>query len=94
MVLRYNTFASAGSDGTVSVWDHKSKKRLRQYPKYNNAVPSISFNKDGTQIAVGVSYNWDEGSTGQKSFGESAPKVFVRDIGEEVKVRLEHFPLV
>lgn len=27
----YNTFASAGSDGTVSIWDHKVKKRLRQY---------------------------------------------------------------
>jgi len=23
---RYNTFASAGSDGTVSIWDHKVKK--------------------------------------------------------------------
>jgi WD40 repeat protein len=31
---RYNTFASAGSDGTVSIWDHKVKKRLRQYPKF------------------------------------------------------------
>ena len=61
---RYNTFASAGSDGTVSIWDHKSKKRLRQYPKYHAPVPSIAFNSDGTKLAVGVSYTWEEGEEG------------------------------
>ncbi|KAJ7184342.1 WD40-repeat-containing domain protein [Mycena filopes] len=44
----YNTFASAGSDMTVSIWDHKVKKRLRQYPKLTNPV----------------GYNWDLGEKG------------------------------
>jgi len=35
----YNTFASAGSDGTVSIWDTRSRKRLRQYQKYKTAIP-------------------------------------------------------
>lgn len=81
---RYNTFASAGSDGTVSIWDHKLKKRLRQYPKYQAPVPSVAFNCDGTRLAVGVSYNWDEGDEGAKT--AERPTVFVRTTGDEVKV--------
>jgi len=79
----YNTFASAGSDGTVSIWDHKLKKRLRQYPKYHSAVPSIAFNCNGTKLAVGVSYTWDEGEEGAKT--TERPSVFVRTTGDEVK---------
>jgi WD40 repeat protein len=81
----YNTFASGGSDGTVSIWDHKVKKRLRQYPKYSGPVPSIAFNCDGTRLAVGVSYTWDEGEEGAK--GAEMPAVFVKAC-EDVKVRL------
>ena len=81
----YNTFASAGSDGTVSIWDHQSKKRLRQYPRYRAAVPSVSFNCDGSKLAVGVSYCWDEGAEGART--AEVPHVHIRDVGEECKVR-------
>ncbi|KAH9848762.1 WD40 repeat-like protein [Lenzites betulinus] len=80
---RYNTFASAGSDGNVSIWDYKSKKRLRQYPKFNAAVPSIAFNCDGTKLAVGVSYTWDEGEEGART--AERPAVYVKTVGDEVK---------
>lgn len=83
-IFRYNTFASAGSDGTVSIWDHKLKKRLRQYPKYQAAVPSVAFNHDGTKLAIGVSYNWDEGEEGTKT--AERPAVYVKTTGDEVKV--------
>jgi len=79
----YNTFASAGSDGTVSIWDHKLKKRLRQYPKYSAPVPSVAFNCDGSRLAVGVSYTWDEGEEGAKGAGR--PAIWIRACGEEVK---------
>ena len=85
--IRHNTFASAGSDGTVSIWDHKVKKRLRQYPKYASAIPSIAFNCDGTRLAVGVSYTWDEGEEGLKKEGGTIRSVWVRKVGDEVKVR-------
>ncbi|KAH6908471.1 WD40 repeat-containing protein [Coprinopsis sp. MPI-PUGE-AT-0042] len=49
---RYNTFASAGSVGTVSVWDFKVKNRLRQHPKYPNPVSAIGFSCDGSKLAV------------------------------------------
>ncbi|KAF9533134.1 WD40-repeat-containing domain protein [Crepidotus variabilis] len=80
----YNTFASAGSDGTVSIWDHKVKKRLRQYPKYPGSVASVAFNCDGTKIAVGISYTWDEGEQGMKT-QNITPWVGVRKVGDEVK---------
>lgn len=83
-IISYNTFASAGSDGTVSIWDHKSKKRLRQYQKYNAPVPSIAFNCDGTKLAVGVSYTWEEGEEGAKT--AERPAVYIRTVGDEVKV--------
>ncbi|PCH35043.1 WD40 repeat-like protein [Wolfiporia cocos MD-104 SS10] len=79
----YNTFASAGSDGTVSIWDHKLKKRLRQYPKYHSPVPSIAFSADGTKLAVGVSYTWEEGEEGAKK--AERPTVYIKNVGEEVK---------
>lgn len=82
----YNTFASAGSDGTVSIWDHKVKKRLRQYQKYKTAIPSIAFNCDGSKLAVGVSYTWDEGEEGAKN--AERPAVFVKNVGDEVKVHI------
>ena len=80
----YNTFASAGSDGTVSIWDYKLKKRLRQYPKYHSAIPSVSFNCDGTKLAIGVSYVWDEGEQGARS--AQIPSIYVRRLGDEAKV--------
>ncbi|TFK18219.1 WD40 repeat-like protein [Coprinopsis marcescibilis] len=80
---RFNTFASAGSDGTVSIWDFKVKKRLRQYPKYPNPVSAIGFSCDGTRLAVAASYTWDEGEHGLKT--AKAPWLGVRKLGDEVR---------
>ena len=82
----YNTFASGGSDATVSVWDHKVKKRLRQYTRYNAPVAALAFSADGARLAVGASYTWDAGEEGART--AERPSLFVRELGEEVKVRL------
>ncbi|KAK7027445.1 mitotic spindle checkpoint protein Bub3 [Paramarasmius palmivorus] len=89
----YNTFASAGSDGTVSVWDHKIKKRLRQYPKYDNPVSSVAFNKDGSKMAVATCYTWDEGEAGLRWTKDEKgqqkererPMIRIRKVGSEAK---------
>jgi cell cycle arrest protein BUB3 len=70
----------------VSIWDHKVKKRLRQYPKFNNPVSSIAFNSDGSKLAIGVCYTWDEGEVGVKTAQQ--PMTVIRKLGEEVKVFL------
>lgn len=80
----YGTFASGGSDGTVCFWDHTAKKRLRQTPRYREAVSALAFNSTGTKLAVGVGYMWDEGEEGGK---RSRPGVVIREVGNEVKVR-------
>jgi cell cycle arrest protein BUB3 len=80
----YNTFASGGSDATVSIWDHKVKKRLRQYPRYNAPVAAMAFSADDARLAVGASYTWDAGEEGART--AERPALFVRELGEEVKV--------
>ena len=91
LILRHHTFGSAGSDGIISIWDHTAKKRLRQYPKYHNSVNDISFNTNGTKLAVGVSYGWEKGEPAAKLAENARVSVFIREIGDEVKVRLPHF---
>ena len=94
LILRHHTFGSAGSDGIVSVWDHTAKKRLRQYPKYHNAVNDISFNTNGTKLAVGVSYGWEKGESASKLAENARVSVFIREIGDEVKVRSSFLKLM
>ncbi|KIY66429.1 WD40 repeat-like protein [Cylindrobasidium torrendii FP15055 ss-10] len=81
----HNTFSSAGSDGQVSVWDHKVKKRLKQYPKYESPVSSMAFNCDGTSLAVATSYTWDEGEEGARR--SKPPAIALKQLGDEMKVR-------
>lgn len=52
---RYNTFATGGSDGFVSIWDGKNKKRLVQFHKYPSSIPSLSFSQDGSILAIASS---------------------------------------
>lgn len=83
--LRYNTFASAGSDATLSIWDHKVKKRLRQFPKYPAPITALAFNNDN-KLAVGVGYAWDEGEEGlRKTGGSVGAGIWIRALGDEVK---------
>ena len=63
----------------------KVKKRLRQYPKLNNALSSLAFNCNGTKLAFSLSYTWDDGEAGLKT--AERPLVVVRKLGDEVKVR-------
>lgn len=53
---KYNTFATGGSDGFVSIWDGKNKKRLVQFHKYPTSISSLSFSPDGSTLAIASSY--------------------------------------
>lgn len=61
----HGTFATGGGDGVVSIWDLAAKKRLRQYTKYPSSVTSLSFNCDGTRLAVAGSVFLEEGTPGK-----------------------------
>jgi cell cycle arrest protein BUB3 len=53
---RYNTFATGGSDGYVSIWDGKLKKRIVQFHRYPTSISSLSFSPDGSTLATACSY--------------------------------------
>ena len=72
------TFASGGSDGIVSIWDYKLKKRLRQYSKFPAAVTSVAFNNTGSKMAIGIGY-LHEGGHGQKG---SKSSVVIRSVDD------------
>lgn len=53
---KYNTFATGGSDGYVSVWDGKNKKRVVQFHRYPTSISALSFSPDGSTLATACSY--------------------------------------
>jgi len=57
----HGTFATGGCDGFVNIWDGKNKKRLCQLPSFPTSIASLSFNHDGTMLAVAASYTFEEG---------------------------------
>lgn len=59
---KHHTFATAGSDGFVNVWDPFSKKRIYQLPKYPVGVVEVAFGnslKDKSVLAIACSYNYE-----------------------------------
>ena len=62
----YHTFASGGGDGIVNIWDALNKKRICQLPNYKTSISSLSFNNNGTIIAISESYTWETGNINNK----------------------------
>lgn len=56
---RHNTFASGGSDGFISIWDHHAKKRMKVYSKYPTSIAAMAFSPDGKRLAIACSYEHD-----------------------------------
>lgn len=57
----FGTFATGGCDGFVNVWDATNKKRICQFPQFQDSISSIDFNLDGKLLAIAVSYTWEQG---------------------------------
>lgn len=84
----HNTFASGGSDGFISLWDHLTKKRMKQYPKYPISISALSFSPDGTKLAIGASNEYDN-STPPVGPETMQVLLMVKDtVMEDSKVRL------
>lgn len=46
----------------VNIWDGKNKKRLWQSSAYPTGIASLSFNHDGTRLAIASSYTFEQGA--------------------------------
>lgn len=94
LLFRYGTLATGGSDGTVAVWDHRAKKRLKLYNRLPTAISALAFNDDGSKLAIGVSSMQDVTSDDrkeelkQKGDDPNHVSIVVRTVGEELKVSI------
>ncbi|MBW0483882.1 hypothetical protein O181_023597 [Austropuccinia psidii MF-1] len=69
---QHGTFATAGSDGTINMWDKDSKTRLKTFENRGGPVTSVSFNRTGTVFAYTVSYDWSQGHAGAQPLAGAA----------------------
>lgn len=76
----YNTFATGGSDGFVSIWDGFNKKRLCQFHHYDSSIAALAFSNDGSTLAIGCSY-LDELENPPNPVPE--PAIYVRYVNEQ-----------
>uniref|UniRef100_A0A182J647 Mitotic checkpoint protein BUB3 n=1 Tax=Anopheles atroparvus TaxID=41427 RepID=A0A182J647_ANOAO len=76
----YNTFATGGSEGCVSIWDGFNRKRLCQYHLYDSSITSLCFSDDGSSLAIACSY-MDEADNKPEPCPE--PTLYVRSVTEQ-----------
>ncbi|KAF7424222.1 hypothetical protein PC9H_009527 [Pleurotus ostreatus] len=59
------TFASAGSDGNINIWDKDARCRLpTPFKKAPAPISSTCFNRTGGIFAYAISYEWSKGHIG------------------------------
>ncbi|KAK6852400.1 hypothetical protein PG995_010951 [Apiospora arundinis] len=75
-----NTFASAGGDATVALWDAEAKRRMKVYQKFADSVAAVAFSADGRFLAVAVCPGFE---TGMEDYsGEGRTKIVIRELGD------------
>lgn len=57
----YGTFATAGSDGSFSIWDKDARHRIKAFPQLGSTIPVVNFNRNGSLFAYALSYDWSKG---------------------------------
>lgn len=83
----FGTFATAGCDGIVNIWDGNNKKRIYQYPPYRMGISSMDFNFDGSLLAIAVSYTWESGDV-----DHDPDHICIRSVQDnEVKPKVKRF---
>ncbi|KAI7896407.1 WD40-repeat-containing domain protein [Mucor mucedo] len=76
----YGTFSTAGSDGSVNIWDKDRKQRLKEYPKVNGTISCTAFNRNGSILAYAVSYDWSKGY----KYASNVNKIYLHAVKEDV----------
>ena len=78
----HGTFATGGGDAVVAIWDPQAKKRLRQFPKYPSSISALSFNADGSRLAIACAVVEEEQGTVPPGARNS---LVVRGVGDDCK---------
>lgn len=83
---KFGTFATGGGDGMVVTWDAINRKRITEYSKYPTSIAALSFNHDGTRLAIASSYTYERGELKDKP----TDSIYVRVIkNEEVQPKVK-----
>mmetsp|Transcript_26368 Transcript_26368/g.26615 ORF Transcript_26368/g.26615 Transcript_26368/m.26615 type:complete len:373 (+) Transcript_26368:50-1168(+) len=79
----YNTFCTAGSDGTLGFWDKDARHRLRSLDRFRNTCPisCALFNTQGTLLFYAVSYDWSKGVEGNNPSGGN--NIYIHNTAKE-----------
>ncbi|KAM0747343.1 Poly(A)+ RNA export protein [Meredithblackwellia eburnea MCA 4105] len=84
------SLATGGADGngTVNIWDHYSRTRLKTFSNIGGPISDTAFSHTGQYLAYAVSYEWSKGHNGNLP---SLPnKVMVHTcLEEEVRRRVK-----
>ena len=76
----YGTFATAGGDGVVAIWDAQAKRRIRIYPKLPASVAALSFSSNGKHLATAISPGFEDGN---EKIEPGSVAIFIRELGEK-----------
>lgn len=63
----YGTFATAGSDGTIHIWDKDSKQRVESSSNLGQSISASAFSRTGLLYAYALSYDWSKGHEGYQA---------------------------
>lgn len=77
----HGTFVTGGGDGVVTLWDAKTKRRVKQYPQLGASVAGMAFSPDGMTLAIGVSPGFEDGKEDEE-VDQSQVKVVIRELSE------------
>ncbi len=62
----------------VNTWDGFNRKWLAQFEKYPSTISSLDFNEEGTQLAIGVSYLFEQGDIADVP----EPAIYIRTVAD------------
>ncbi len=80
----YGTFFTGGSDGYLCLWDHKAKKRLKQYPKFPATVLATDVSINGKWIVCATGDDeFKNKSAGFQDTDAHEGKLWVKELSEK-----------
>eukprot|EP01059_Diplonema_ambulator_P006087 TRINITY_DN15864_c0_g1_i1.p1 TRINITY_DN15864_c0_g1~~TRINITY_DN15864_c0_g1_i1.p1 ORF type:complete len:350 (+),score=59.27 TRINITY_DN15864_c0_g1_i1:53-1102(+) len=58
----YGTFATAGSNGGINIWDKEHRNKVKTFQNTGNTISCASFDASGDVYAYARSYDWTKGA--------------------------------
>ncbi|KAI5678958.1 hypothetical protein M9H77_09908 [Catharanthus roseus] len=70
-------FVTGDNEGYATAWDARSKKRLFELPRCSNSIVSLSYNHNGSLLAVASSYSYQDANA-----RDEMPQIFMHEMND------------